>query len=64
MIISEFNRMKNLYQTADSEIEKLKYKTLITNIIIPKLDEMLTCIKNTYGEAMFRDYENLIKEYT
>lgn len=56
--------MKNLYQTADSEIEKLKYKTLITNIIIPKLDEMLTCIKNTYGEAMFRDYENLIKEYT
>lgn len=64
LIISEFNRMKNLYQTADSEIEKLKYKTLITNIIIPKLDEMLTCIKNTYGEAMFRDYENLIKEYT
>ena len=64
LLISEFNRMKNLYKSADSELEKMKYKTLITDIIIPKLDEMLTCIKATYGEDMFSDYEKLLKEYT
>lgn len=42
----------------------MKYKTLITDIIIPKLDEMLTCIRTTYGDDMFSDYEKLLKEYT
>lgn len=64
LLISEFNRMKNLYKNADSKLEKMKYKTLITDIIIPKLDEMLTCIRTTYGDDMFSDYEKLLKEYT
>jgi len=64
LLISEYNRMKLLYQNATSELEKNKYKQLILNVIVPKMDEMLSCMKETYGEEIFKQYEELIKENT
>ncbi|MBR2408380.1 MAG: hypothetical protein IKB07_05430 [Lachnospiraceae bacterium] len=64
LLISEYNRMMNLYQDTDSKLEKKKYKKLITEVIVPHMDEMLTCIRETYGEEVFHQYEQLIKENT
>ena len=64
LLISEYNRMMNLYQNTDSRFEKKKYKKLITEVVVPNMDEMLSCIRETYGEDVFRQYEQLIKENT
>ena len=64
LLISEYNRMMNLYQDTDSKLEKKKYKKLITKVVVPHMDEMLTCIRETYGEEVFHQYEQLIKENT
>lgn len=64
LLISEYNRMMNLYQDTDSRFEKKKYKKLITEVVVPNMDEMLSCIRETYGEEVFRQYEQLIKENT
>lgn len=54
--------MHALYQAAEDPLEKTKYKNLIRQIVLPKLDELLFCIKDTYGEKAFASYEELIKE--
>lgn len=62
LLIGEYNRMHALYQAAEDPLEKTKYKNLIRQIVLPKLDELLFCIKDTYGEKAFASYEELIKE--
>ena len=64
LMISEYNRLKNLYSNVNNDIEKKKYKKLITKIILPKIDEMLYCIQKDYGQEVFEQYETMIKEYT
>lgn len=64
LMISEYNRLSNLYSNASNELEKGKYKKLITQVIIPKIDEMLYCIKENYGKEVFSQYEELLKENT
>lgn len=64
LLISEYNRMMNLYHNTDHRLEKKKYKKLIMEVIVPHMDEMLICIRETYGEKAFRQYEQLIKENT
>ena len=62
LIISEYNRMNNLYHNSKNELEKNKYKTILKDIILPALDEMLTTIEEQYGKETYIVYENLIKE--
>lgn len=64
LMISEFNRIRVLYQKTKDEHEKEKFKKLLTSVIIPKMDEMLFCIKRDYGDEVFSQYETLIKENT
>ena len=61
---SEYNRLKGLYLSADTPLEKAKYKNILGNVVITKIDEMLEAIKELYGEEVFNDYETLIKENT
>lgn len=63
-LITEFNRCKEAYQTANNPLDKEKYKNIIQNFILPKMDEMLHAIKELYGEETFNEYETLIKENT
>ena len=63
LLADEYQRMKNLYDNAVDQREKEKYKTLITKIVVPKLNEMLMCIKKDYGDECFRDYETLLQQY-
>lgn len=62
LLIDEVNRMRRLYQTAQDKREKEKYLMLLKTVIVPKLDEMLYCIRNNYGEEVFEQYERLIRE--
>lgn len=64
LFISEYNRLRNLYLTTENTLEKAKYKNLLLTVIVPKMDEMLSTIKELYGEEVFKDYEALIKENT
>ena len=64
LLVSEYNRIIDLYHEADNPLEKAKYKNLLVQVVIPKIDEMLSVIKELYGEDAFKDYETLIKENT
>ncbi|MCR5746107.1 MAG: hypothetical protein K6G03_00180 [Lachnospiraceae bacterium] len=64
LLIEEYNRIKGLYLNTEAKLEKTKYKYLLTSVVIPKLDEMLSVIRESYGEEVFKDYESLIKENT
>ena len=37
---------------------------MLKEFVIPKLDEMLTEIKENYGEETYKQYEQLLKENT
>jgi len=63
-MISEYNRLRSLYFSTENTLEKAKYKKLIQEIVLPKMDEMLSVIKELYGDEVFNDYEKLIKENT
>lgn len=64
LLISEYNRIMNLYHSAENHLEKAKYKNLLVKVVVPKMDEMLSSIRELYGENVFKDYEALIKENT
>ena len=48
--------------TIQLKISMKKYLMLLKTVIVPKLDEMLYCIRNDYGEEVFEQYEGLIRE--
>ena len=64
LMVTEYNRIKNLFLSSEDSLEKAKYKNILQNIVLPKMDEMLTTIRELYGEDVFNDYETLIKENT
>lgn len=64
LLISEYNRMKALYMNAANKLERNKYKELIRQIVAPKMSEMLDCLRDTYGEEIYQQFEQLIKENT
>lgn len=63
-MIEEFNRNYYTYQTVDDAFEKQKAKYMLKEFVIPKLNEMLTEIKENYGEETYKQYEQLLKENT
>lgn len=64
LLISEYNRMYQLYNSVEDLMEKEKYKKLLMQVILPEFDELLVCIKEQYGEDIFKDYEEIIRENT
>lgn len=64
LLISECKRMKHLFDTSEDVNEKEKYKYLMRSVILPKLSEMLTCLKNNYGEECYNQYIELLQHYT
>lgn len=62
LLISEYNRIFDLYNKAEGPLEKNKYKRIALDVVLPKISEMLNCIRETYGEEAYLDYENFIKE--
>ena len=55
--------MNALWKT-ESNVLKHKYKSIIQKTVLPILDEILTCIGDTYGEETLNDIAQMIKENT
>ncbi len=62
-LITEYNRMKTIYDNGTDDLEKDKCKHFINTIIVPSLDLMLFSIRKDYGDETFEQYSSLIKEY-
>jgi hypothetical protein len=62
LLIGEFNRLNSLHHSQQDGLEKNKYKHIITSVILPAMNEILTCIKEYYGEEIYHQYEEFIKE--
>lgn len=62
LLVSEYNRIKDLLDTTENPREKAKYEHLIVNKILPTLQEILICLQQ-YDAEIIKDYEELIKEF-
>lgn len=62
LLISEYNRIHNLYISTDNLLEKNKYKAIATTVILPRLDETLQELKSNYGDEVYRQFERMIQE--
>lgn len=50
------------YKEAPSLVEKDRLKTIVTEVIAPKLQEVLICVKENYGEEEFKIMNDIVKE--
>ena len=64
LMASEFNRLNGLYKSAESLNEKEKCESMIVNIVMPAMNEMLTCAGETYGSDAAQMLGDIIKEST
>jgi len=63
LLTSEHQRLRRLFDNASTPIEKAKYRQLLIETVIPCLDEVLSCLRNEYGDDVFTAYEQIIKEH-
>lgn len=64
LMTSEFNRLNGLYKSAESLNEKEKCESMIVNIVMPAMNEILTCAGETYGSEAAQMLGEIIKEST
>lgn len=62
LMAQEYNRLYLIHNSLNEGLEKEKCKAILMNIVVPKLNETLSCIKKQYGEKTFLDFEALLKE--
>lgn len=62
LMVSEYNRLMHLYHTADDVLEKEKNKYMLQEMVLPAMDEMITCIAEEYGESAVKTLEKIVKE--
>lgn len=62
LMVSEYNRLMALYKTAEDGTEKAKNKYMLQKIVLPSMDEMISCMADTYGEGAVKILEKIVKE--
>lgn len=62
LMISEYNRLLALFNDTTNERLKEKYKTLIKEIVLPAVDELLQCVQEQYGEEALKSLEKIVME--
>ena len=60
MMVSEMNRLKDLYKTTTNPVNKQKYKVLITDVVAPAMSEMLECMGREYGTEIKEELEGYL----
>ena len=63
VMISESDRLMALYKNTTDPIQKKRYESILLDVVLPSIDEMLTCISELYGPEALESLENEIKEY-
>ena len=62
LMTTEFLRLKSLSETTDSALEKEKNITLAQRTIIPAMEEILSVMKENYGDEAADSLQRVIKE--
>lgn len=62
VMASECRRLMSLYESTDDILEQEKCKDILENIVLPKIDEMLTTANDIYGQKTLETFEAVIKE--
>ena len=62
-LAAEYKRMADIYKNSNHPLERKKYKKMIRDVIVPKLEEMLIQLKDTYGDDVYNDYSKMVKNY-
>lgn len=62
LMVSEYNRLMRLYKTAPDVMEKRKNRHMLQEIVLPAMDEMITCMAEEYGEEAVEILEKIVKE--
>lgn len=61
LLIDEVKRLRNLYRQTDNRVLKQKYEFLLKKTIIPRIDEILTCVSEQYGENAAVDLIKIVE---
>ena len=64
LLVSEYNRMMNLYSQTKDDMTKQKYRSMLKELVLPSLDEILQCTGEQYGDAAREMLEEIIRENT
>lgn len=64
MLSGEFARLRELMYSSQSKQLKNKYKAIISNLILPSLEELLENSSKIYGEESVKEFEDIIRRYT
>lgn len=59
---AEYNRLKNISEKTTNDMERRKSIHLIKTIVLPVLQEVLTCLRDNYGDDVAKAYERIVRE--
>lgn len=62
ILVAEYKRLLQNFKNSNEINEKNKYKSIAVDIILPRIEEMLICMKNTYGEESIVALEKMLEE--
>jgi hypothetical protein len=61
-MLNEYQRLNRLYHTTNRAYMKAKYEKILKEVLLPAINEMLTCLKEQYGEESVITLKEMIKE--
>lgn len=59
---AEYTRLVTICRTTEDILEQKKCKDILQNIVLPKIDEMLTMAGDIYGQRTLETFEAVLKE--
>ena len=62
LMAREVHRLQEIYKTTDNELEKLRCKEIVKDIIAPSIKEMLSVMADVYGLEAVKMLEQIIME--
>jgi hypothetical protein len=54
--------MQGLFRDSDDENEKAMFKNVVTTKLLPKIQEMLMCLKEDYPPETYEAYKQIVME--
>lgn len=64
LMLSEYSRMAYLHKREDCTAnERLKNRKIVEEFIIPKITELLSAIRDIYGDDAYKDYSGLVRRF-
>ena len=62
LMVREVHRLQEIYRTTDNELEKLRCRAIVKDIITPCIEEMLCVMDEVYGSDAVKTLEKIIME--